>query len=90
MSRRKDRERVESLKASNPDYLGFRGYDREPGRGGPAPMQSVTCSLCGRKRNVAPSVVEAEGDQYVCLSCQEEQQGVEPEENGATEEPNSG
>ena len=71
MSRRKDRERVESLKSRHSDYIGFRGYDREPNRQGPAPMQSLTCSVCSRKRNVPADIAAAEGDKYVCLSCQE-------------------
>ena len=53
MSRRKDRDRLLQKRRVNPDYAGFRGYDKEPGRPGQTPMQSVTCSVCGRRRNVA-------------------------------------
>ena len=73
MSRRKDRERVLAQKRMNPNYVGFRGYDREPARTGSTPMTSLVCSVCGRKRNVPVGVAQEQGDQFVCSSCAEEQ-----------------
>lgn len=72
MSRRKDRERFSTMQRLNPDYKGFRGYDSEPDRPGQTPMSTVTCSVCGRKRNVVLGVALESGEQYVCFSCQEE------------------
>ena len=73
MSRRKDRERVLAQKRMNPNYVGFRGYDREPARTGSTPMTSLVCSVCGRKRNVPVGVAQEQGDRFVCSSCAEEQ-----------------
>ena len=73
MSRRKDRERVLAQKRLNPNYVGFRGYDREPARTGDTPMTSLVCSVCGRKRNVPVGVAQEQGDSFVCSSCAEEQ-----------------
>ena len=73
MSRRKDRERFLSQKAQDPNYQGFRGYDFvPPAPPAPPPSVAVTCSKCGRRRNVSSEVAQAVGDGYVCLSCQEE------------------
>ena len=72
MSRRKDRERHSALTRINPDYQGFRGYSQEPTREGNTPHQMVTCSVCGRRRNVAVGVALEQGDSYVCMSCAEE------------------
>ena len=73
MSRRKDRERFLAQKAEDPGYHGFRGYDyRPPSPPASPPSVAVTCSSCGRRRNVASEIAQAEGDRYVCLSCQEE------------------
>lgn len=74
MSRRKDRERVLAQKRQNPNYVGFRGYDREPARTGSTPMTSLVCSVCGRKRNVPVGVAQEQGDRFVCSSCAEEQE----------------
>ena len=73
MSRRKDRERILAQKRLNPNYVGFRGYDREPARTGSTPMTSLVCSVCGRKRNVPVGVAQEQGDGFVCSSCAEEQ-----------------
>jgi hypothetical protein len=86
VSRRKDREKVESLKARHADYVGFRGYDRQPDRQGPAPMQSLTCSVCNRKRNVPADIVVADGGKYVCLSCQEPKRDGDEEDASKVEE----
>ena len=72
MSRRKDRERLLAQKRVNPNYVGFRGYDREPARTGDTPMTSLVCSVCGRKRNVPVGVAQEQGDRFVCSSCAEE------------------
>ncbi len=73
MSRRKDRERFLAAKASNPDYKGFRGVGAgAPSPAGPATV-AVTCSVCGRKRNVPADQAPAGGEQYVCDSCKEQQ-----------------
>ena len=74
MSRRKDRERVLAQKRLNPNYAGFRGYDREPARTGSTPMTSLVCSVCGRKRNVPVGVAQEQGDRFVCSSCVEERE----------------
>ena len=75
MSHRKDRERYESRKHLYPAYTGFRGYNVETDRPGLTALQAVTCSACGRKRNVPPEVAEEQGERYVCQSCQEAGEG---------------
>ena len=72
MSRRKDRERFLEKKRLNPDYQGFRGQGVDASGAGNAPLEMVTCSVCGRRRNVATGVAHEARDSYVCLSCQEE------------------
>ena len=72
MSRRKDRERFLERKRLDPDYEGFRGHAQESERARSTPLEMVTCSICGRRRNVAAGVAEGEVDSYVCLSCREE------------------
>ena len=73
MSRRKDRERFLAEKAQDPNYQGFRGYDyKPPAPPAPPPSVAVTCSKCGRRRNVSSEIAQAEGEAYVCLSCQED------------------
>jgi DNA-directed RNA polymerase subunit RPC12/RpoP len=62
----------------NPDYVGFRGYDNPAESSGP-PLEKVTCSRCGRVRNVPVGVAAERGDDYVCATCQEELE----EESGA-------
>ena len=70
MSRRKDRERYQSMKQLNPDYHGFRGYQEEPTRPGKTPLQSLVCSACGRKRNVPIGIAMEQTEDFVCQSCQ--------------------
>jgi hypothetical protein len=60
------------MKGLNPDYQGFRGYEQEPTRTGNTPLETVTCSICGRRRNIAVGIALEQGDSYVCLSCREE------------------
>lgn len=80
MSRRKDRERFLAAKRLDPSYAGFRGRGQQPS-GDNADLQAVTCSICGRQRNVSAQVAVEESDSYVCLSCREaELQELEPEE----------
>ena len=84
MSRRKDRERHEAMKRLDPDYKGFRGHIREPDRRGNAPLEPVTCSVCGRKRNVPRGIALEQGEAYVCTTCAEE--GRVPEEAKAEQQ----
>ena len=71
MGRRRDTQRYERMKRLNPDYRGFRGYANEPDKPGNTPLVAVTCSACGRKRNVAVGVAQEQGDGYVCVRCSE-------------------
>jgi hypothetical protein len=73
LSRRKDRERYLDRKHTNPEYDGFRGLESEPDRAGNTPLRTVTCSICGRRRNVAVGIADDGGETYVCLSCREAQ-----------------
>ena len=76
MSRRKNRERFEAMRRLDPDYHGFRGHGNEPSRAGNAPLEAVTCSVCGRKKNVPRGVAVEQGDRFVCARCQEERVGA--------------
>ena len=69
MSRRKDSERFEAMRRLNPDYKGFRGRRNEPDRPGKAPLEAVTCRVCGRKRNVPRGIALEQGANYVCAKC---------------------
>ena len=80
LSRRKDRERLLAMKGLNPDYKGFRGYGQESTEPGNTPLEAVTCSKCGRRRNVAVGIALEQGENYVCLSCQEEAAWEAPQE----------
>ena len=82
MSRRKDRERFLAMKRANPDYVGFRNSEQESAPTVDTPFKAVTCSRCGKKRNVAPEVAQEHGDNYVCMSCLEEgeAEAEQPEE----------
>jgi formylmethanofuran dehydrogenase subunit E len=60
------------MKRKDPDYKGFRGFLNEPDRPGKTPLEAVTCSVCGRKRNVPRGVAVEEGDAFVCATCTEE------------------
>lgn len=72
MSRKKDQRRYEVMKRLNPDYKGFRGYLSEADQPGQSPLQAVTCTVCGRKRNVPLGVAVAQGEGYVCQNCRDE------------------
>ena len=69
MSRRKDLERFLRLKQDNPSYQGFRGGNTVTEAPSPA-LESVLCSVCGRKRNVASDTIPENRDDFVCMSCQ--------------------
>ena len=70
MSRRKDQERFLRLKQQNPDYMGFRGPGTVTAKA-PVALESVTCSVCNRKRNVPSDSVPEDRDTYVCARCQD-------------------
>ena len=80
MSRGKDRQRVEAMRRLDPDYKGFRGHRSEPNRPGNAPLEAVTCRLCGRKRNIPRGIALEQGESYVCATCIEEGRGAEEAE----------
>ena len=73
MSRRKDLERFQRLKAQNPDYVGFRGVNTAPPRP-PEVLESVVCSVCNRRRNVAVSSLPEDRSTFVCLRCQDQEE----------------
>ena len=70
MSRRKDIERFSRLKQQNPNYMGFRGANTDAAPPPPA-LESVVCSQCHRKRNVASDTLPEDRSSFVCMSCQE-------------------
>ncbi len=73
MSRRKDRERFLAKKRLNPDYVGFRGSGSAAAPSEP-PLEKVTCSRCGRARNVPAGVALERAEDYVCATCREEEE----------------
>ena len=75
---RKDRERFLRLKEANPDYQGFRGAATVETAAPPPPpaTESVTCSVCNRRRNVNVDSIPEDRSAYVCLRCQEEVQAA--------------
>ncbi len=78
MSKRKDRERFMAMKRANPDYVGFRGHISAADRPGPSDVLSLTCSVCGRKRNVPAGEKVEDPTKYVCLSCREKSPAQSP------------
>ena len=72
MSRSKDRERYKAMLRMDPDYKGFRGYMAEPSHGN-VPLEPMTCTVCGRTRNIARGIAIEQRDNYVCSSCLEKQ-----------------
>ena len=69
---RKDRERFQRMRESNPDYVGYRGLDSVTAQAPPeAETVTVVCSVCQRKRNVASDTLPEDICTFVCLSCQE-------------------
>ncbi len=78
MSRRKDRERFHRLKERNPGYKGFRGADTVVATPTPPPeLESVTCSVCQRRRNAPIDTLPEDRALYICLRCQENEPGLE-------------
>ncbi len=70
---RKDRERFQRLREGNPDYVGYRGLDTVTVTQAPSPQtETVVCSVCNRKRNVASDSLPEDVSTFVCLSCQED------------------
>jgi hypothetical protein len=65
------------MKRLDPDYKGFRGSQEEPDRPGNTPLEAVTCTVCGRKRNIPRGVAVEQRDTYICASCQQEGRVVE-------------
>ena len=72
MSRRKDKERFQAMRHMDPDYSGFRGYGAEPSQGN-VPLESVSCTVCGRTRNVPRGIAVEQRDNYICSNCLEKQ-----------------
>ena len=72
------------MRRLDPEYRGFRGYSSEPDRPGNTPLESVTCGVCSRKRNVPRGIALEQGESYVCSRCVEE--GRVPEEAEASRE----
>lgn len=77
MSRRKDADRFRRLKAQNPDYVGFRGVNTAPAKPVPV-MESVTCSVCNRKRNADRNTLPEDRSRYVCVRCRTDQGATAP------------
>jgi hypothetical protein len=75
LSRRKDRERYLRLKQANPDYSGYRGPDTPVVRP-PAPLETVVCSVCQRRRNVPVDTIPDDVSSFVCLTCRESEPAV--------------
>lgn len=67
MSRRKDRERVTAIKRFYPGYKGYRGPPSKPET--KLELKAISCTLCGRKRNVP---LETEEKGFICAACQSE------------------
>jgi len=72
VSKRKDRERFLAQKQLNPDYVGFRGHALGAGVEPTTQLESITCTRCGRKRNVAAGVALEHSGDYICSTCEDE------------------
>ena len=70
---RKDRERFQRLQESNPGYVGYRGLDTltVSARSSETETETVVCTVCKRKRNVASDSLPEDVSTFVCLRCQE-------------------
>ena len=69
---RKDRERFQRLRDSNPDYVGYRGKETAAGQAPLLETETVGCSVCNRKRNVDSDNLPEDVSTFVCLRCQED------------------
>jgi len=71
---RKDRERFQRLRDSNPDYVGYRGKETAAAqvRLPETETETVVCSVCNRKRNVDSDNLPEDVSTFVCLRCQED------------------
>lgn len=70
---RKDRERFQRLREDNPDYVGYRGFDTVTATEALSrQMETVACSVCKRRRNVANDSLPRDISTFVCLRCQED------------------
>ena len=87
MSKRKDRERYTSLKSANASYQGFRGYGASVPAPSPEALTTLTCTVCGRRRNVTQEIAREQGENFVCLSCREEADATETADSEAEQEP---
>ena len=67
---RKDRDRFLRRQALQPDYEGFRGNTAVPRRTPSPETETVVCSVCQRRRNVASDSIPTDRSSYVCLRCQ--------------------
>ncbi len=72
---RKDRERFLRLQEQNSDYVGFRGANTVTTRAPSPATETVVCSVCNRKRNVASDSIPEDVSTYVCLRCQDDNGG---------------
>lgn len=68
---RKDRERFQRMREVNPDYVGFRGNDAVTVRATSPPTETVVCTVCNRRRNVAIDNLPEDVSTFVCLRCQD-------------------
>ena len=68
---RKDRERFQRLREGNPNYVGFRGNDTVSSRTPSVATETVVCSVCNRRRNVASDSLPDDISAFVCLRCQD-------------------
>ena len=67
---RKDRERFQRLRDSNPDYVGYRGNETATVQAPQPETETVVCSVCNRKRNVDSANLPEDVSTFVCLRCQ--------------------
>ena len=73
---RKDRERFQRLRDGNPGYAGYRGPNNAVTERASSPAtETVVCSSCNRRRNVASDSLPEDRSSYVCLRCQDETAG---------------
>ena len=69
---RKDRERFQRLRDSNPEYVGYRGKETATVQAPQPETATVVCSACNRKRNVDSDSLPEDVSTFVCLRCQED------------------